>query len=72
MAAVSDYYDSGSAAITCFKAGCDMLLMPENFAEAFDAMMETVKSGVISSDDLDLSVARILIMKNRYLSADAS
>lgn len=72
MAAVSDYYDSGSAAITCFKAGCDMLLMPENFAEAFDAIMETVKSGVISSDDIDLSVARILIMKNRYLSDDAS
>ena len=33
---------------------------------------ETVKSGVISSDDIDLSVARILIMKNRYLSDDAS
>lgn len=72
MAAVTDYYDSGSAAITCFKAGCDMLLMPENFAEAFDAIMETAKSGVISATDIDLSVARILLMKNRYLTDDAS
>lgn len=67
MGAITDHYDSGSAAINCIKAGCDMLLMPEDLPSAFNAVMETVKSGVISSEELNVAVARILLMKQKYL-----
>lgn len=68
MAAVTDYFDSGMAAISCIKAGCDMLLMPEDFSSAYDALLETVKSGAVSSDELNGAVARILAMKIRYFT----
>ncbi len=44
-----------------------MLLMPEDLPSAFNAVMETVKSGVISSEELNVAVARILLMKQKYL-----
>lgn len=67
MGAITNVYDSGRAAIDCIMAGCDMLLMPQDLQTAYDAVLETVKSGVISADRLNESVARILVMKNRYL-----
>lgn len=66
MGAVTDEYDSKEAAVKVFEAGCDILLMPENFTEAFDAIIEAVEDGTISEQRLDESVRRILTLKQEY------
>lgn len=66
MGAVTDEYDSKEAAVKVFEAGCDILLMPENFTEAFDAIIEDVEDGTISEQRLDESVRRILTLKQGY------
>ena len=51
--------------VEAIKAGNDMLLMPINLPEAFDAVREAVRDGTISEQRLDASVRRILEMKLR-------
>ncbi len=66
MQAVTNDYDSGEAALLALEAGCDLLLMPEDFPEAFDAVMDAVENGTISEQRLDESVRRILQFKQKY------
>jgi len=66
MGAITEEYDSGEAAIKAIEAGCDVLLGPENFQEAFEALVEAVKSGTISEGRIDESVHRILLFKKAY------
>lgn len=63
MGAVSDYNTSADAAILALKAGCDMLLMPENFEEAYNGVLEAVQNGVISEERVDDSLRRIYRIK---------
>lgn len=67
MGAVTDTYSSGEAAVNAILAGCDMLLMPGNFVEAFDAVVAAVENGTISQERLDESVGRILQYKFDFL-----
>ena len=46
-----------------FEAGNDVLLMPKDFREAYSAVLSAVRSGRISRERLDGSVARILAFK---------
>ena len=63
MGAVTEHYTSGEAAVAALKAGADLLLMPEDFADAYAGVVEAVNSGEISEDRLDQSVLRILERK---------
>lgn len=63
MSAVSDYYDSTEAAIMAIKAGCDMILMPEDFAEAYNGVLEAVRNGTISEERINDSLRRIYRIK---------
>lgn len=63
MQAISDVYSSGEAAVLAFEAGCDILLMPIDLQEAYDAVLEAVQSGRISEERLDESVTKILAYK---------
>lgn len=63
MDAITKEYSSGDAAIGALQAGCDLLLMPNGLQEAFDAVVEAVKQGVISEKQLDETVLRILTFK---------
>lgn len=63
MAAITDFYSSGEAAIKAIKAGVDMLLIPENFKEAAGAVLNAVRENQISMERLDGSVRRILTAK---------
>ncbi len=63
MAAVSDYYASEDAAIMALKAGCDMLLMPEDFEAAYNGVLDAVKNGVISEERINDSLRRIYRIK---------
>lgn len=63
MSAVSDYHSSDEAAILALRAGCDMLLMPEDFEEAYNGVLQAVKDGVISEERVDDSLRRIYRIK---------
>ena len=63
MGAISKHYSSGEAAIRCLVAGADIMLMPENLPEAFDAVIAAVEGGQISEERLNQSVRRVLALK---------
>ena len=63
MKGITDNYTSGQAAVLALEAGCDVLLMPADLAEAYAAVLSAVESGRISPARLDESVRRILVCK---------
>lgn len=66
MKAITNTYGAGDAAVMAIQAGCDIVLMPSNLVAAFDAVMEAVENGSISSERLNESVRRILEYKIEY------
>ncbi len=63
MSAISKYYESDQSAITALKAGCDMILMPDDFKQAYDGVLQAVKEGVISEERVNDSLRRIYRIK---------
>lgn len=63
MKAVSDYYDSAEAAIQALRAGCDMILMPEDFEMAYNGVLQAVNDGIISEERINDSLRRIYRIK---------
>jgi len=63
MAAISDYYGADEAAIMALLAGCDMLLMPEDFEKAYQGVLQAVQDGHISEERIDDALRRIYRMK---------
>ena len=66
MQGVSDYYDTGTASIMAINAGCDIVLMPQNFVKSYNAVLAAVKDGRISEKRLNESLVRIIGMKFDY------
>ena len=63
MSAISTYYSSEQAAVMAIKAGCDMVLMPENFLQAYAGVLNAVAEGTISEERIDDSLRRIYRIK---------
>lgn len=63
MKAVTDFYDSGQAAVLAVQAGVDILLCPADLEEAANALLDAVETGGISEERLNESVLRILRLK---------
>ena len=63
MKAISDRYSSGESAVMTLKAGADIVLMPENLPEAFEAVMAAVEDGTLPEARIDESVRRVLALK---------
>lgn len=63
MEAVNAQYTSAEAAYTAFSAGCDILLIPADYGEAYEGLLAAVHDGRISTERLDESVLRILRLK---------
>ena len=63
MQGVTDHYSPDEAAVLAILAGIDVLLVPENFAQAYDGVLRAIKSGRISEARIDESVRRILAAK---------
>ncbi len=63
MSAISKYYESDQAAITALKSGCDMILMPDDFKQAYEGVLQAVKEGVISEERVNDSLRRIYQIK---------
>ncbi len=63
MSAISEYYTSDEACVKALKAGADMLLMPEDFEQAYQGVVDAVKNGTISEERIDDSLARVYRIK---------
>lgn len=63
MEAVTDLYTSAEAAVTALTAGCDILLIPEDLEESFEAVIAAIGDGTLSEDWLEETVYRILRFK---------
>lgn len=61
--AITDSYDSAEAAITAIEAGADIILMPEDFKEAYEGVLEAVRSGKLSEERINSSLVRIVKAK---------
>ncbi len=67
MGAIREKYTSSEACIRCIQAGADILLMPYDYFEAFDGVVQAVENGTIPESRIDESVYRILSFKNGRL-----
>lgn len=65
MGAISGSYEAAEAAVRALEAGCDLLLMPEDFQAAYQGVLDGVNSGRITEERIDESVKRILEVKTR-------
>ena len=63
MGAITQQYSSAEAAVGSIQAGVDIILGPQNFVEAFDAVIDAVEKGVISEGRINESVRRILKLR---------
>lgn len=62
-AAITEYYTSGEAAIMAINAGADMILMPDNFQEAYYAVLAAVLNGSLTEERVEESLLRIYKVK---------
>ncbi|NGZ77346.1 beta-N-acetylhexosaminidase [Saccharibacillus alkalitolerans] len=70
MGAIAENYGLGEAAVQSVLAGSDIILVAheaENAVQAIDAIKKAVRSGKISEERIDESVARIIELKQKYL-----
>lgn len=63
MGAITNSYTSGEATLAALKAGCDMILMPDDLPAAFNTVLSAIRDGTLSAGWLDDTVMRILNFK---------
>ena len=65
MGAITLQYSNAEAAVGTLLAGADIVLGPQNFVEAFDAVVQAVEDGVLTEQRIDQSVRRVLKLKKQ-------
>lgn len=65
MGAIQNYYGIGESAVMALKAGVDIVLLPANLHEAYEAVLMAVLSGEISQQRLEESLDRIWNLKKK-------
>ena len=65
MGAIVDHYGPGEAAVQVIRAGGDMILMPQDFVEARQAVLEVVYQQEITEERINESLRRIYRIKLR-------
>ncbi len=65
MNTISGSYSSAEASVMAINAGVDVILMPEDFDEAVQGILDAVEAGEISEQRIDESVRRILQEKEK-------
>lgn len=63
MGAVTEQYTSAQAAVKALQAGADVVLMPEDFQEAYQGVLDAVKDGTLTEQRINESVTRIVTVK---------
>ena len=65
MGVITQQYNNAEAAVGTLQAGADIVLGPQNFVKAFDAVVKAVEDGVLTEQRIDQSVRRILRLKKQ-------
>ena len=65
MGAITKQYTNAEAAVGTLQAGADIVLGPQNFVEAFDAVVKAVENGVLTEQRINESVRRVLKLKKQ-------
>ncbi len=60
---ITDQYSIGEAAVMAVQAGMSLVYVTEDFTEAYEAVLEAVENGEISSKTLNNAVGRVLSVK---------
>ncbi len=63
MKAITEYYGADEAAVMAFRAGADMVLMPEDFELALEGVVTAVQDGTISEERINDSLTRVYRIK---------
>lgn len=63
MGAVGDFCTPDQAGVMALLAGADLVLMPEDFAAAYQGVLDAVSEGSLSEERIDQSVLRIVKAK---------
>ena len=63
MGAVTEQYTSAQAAVKALQAGANLVLMPEDFQEAYQGVLDAVKDGTLTEQRINESVTRIVKVK---------
>ena len=66
MDAINNQYGSGEACVRALEAGADMLLLPYNFTNAYEAVIQAIGNGRLTEKRIDESLSRILTLKEKY------
>ncbi|CDA68526.1 beta-glucosidase-related glycosidase [Clostridium sp. CAG:510] len=69
--AITEYYETDEAAILALKAGCDMILCPDDFEKAYNGVLEAVQNGTISEERINDSLRRIYRIKYAGMMPEA-
>ncbi|MBR3762289.1 MAG: glycoside hydrolase family 3 protein [Lachnospiraceae bacterium] len=64
--AITDYYSAEEAAVAALKAGCDMILLPEDLDEAYMGILEGIGNGSVAEARINDSLKRVLRVKYAY------
>jgi beta-N-acetylhexosaminidase len=67
MKAVSAIYGKTEVVVKAFEAGCDILLFPESVRGGIAAIVEKVKSGNISMEEVDRRCLKVLKAKFKFV-----
>lgn len=65
MGAITQSFSPADAAVRFFRAGGDMLLMPQDLGAAWRAVVDAVRAGDLAEERVDESALRILSAKER-------
>ena len=65
MGAITKQYTNAEAAVGTLQAGADIVLGPQNFVEAFDAVVKAVENGILIEQRINESVRRVLKLKKQ-------
>jgi beta-N-acetylhexosaminidase len=65
MGAITLQYNNAEAAVGTLQAGADIVLGPQNFVKAFDAVVKAVEDGTLTEERINQSVRRILKLKKQ-------
>lgn len=65
MAAITQKYTSAQAAVETVKAGADIVLLPTDYMQAVNGLLEAIEDGVLDEKRIDESVYRILSLKQK-------
>lgn len=63
MGSITENYSQSEAAVLAVQAGCDMVLMPVEYSACYQGVLEAVRNGTISEEQIDEACFRILAAK---------